>query len=176
MSLLALLFALDAHASAPLELTVTDPNVIAVVLECGGETKKAVVKAGKASFLELPKSGCEVHFIRRSGYIGAPGQWTCGLEGCSQQSIHHLQVDNEPGRVNVILTQATAPSAALEITCPSGYRNRVPVRENTAVFEDVPQEECILHFKGGVPARYTGMRWGTWHCALTGTTAVCTMQ
>lgn len=176
MHLLPLLVALatPAEAAAPLEITITDSQVVAVVLECGGDTKRAIVRDGLASFPETPKTACQVNFVRKSGVVDSPGKWTCGLEGCSQQDVHHRAVSNAPGRVNIITTSA---ASQLEVTCPGGYRERASVVENTATFEGVPNESCMLLFKGGTPARFNGLRAGaTYQCNLTGTAAVCTQR
>lgn len=177
MHLVAILFGLSSVAdAAPLEIKVTDPAVIAVVLECGSVTHKSLVRLGVASFGEAPKSACEVTFVRKSGVVGGPGKWTCGLDDCVQEDIHFREVTNAPGRANIIVSAAVDPSAQLEVTCPNGYRERASIIENVATFDGLPSEACVLHFKGGTPARYNGLRSGTYQCSLTGTTAVCTQR
>jgi len=173
--MLPILFAATAF-SAPLELKIKDVKVIAVVLECGDTTKKAVVKAGVAAFPDVPDGSCTVDFIRRSGVINEAGVWLCDLDGCKQEDVHHLPVEDAPGRMNIIVTSELPPGASLEITCASGWRERVSITENTGIFDNVPNEDCTLQFKGGVPARYHHITQGTFYCSLTGTTAVCTQK
>jgi hypothetical protein len=165
-----------ALANAPLELQIADSRVVAVVLECGANTEKAVVKNGVATFPAVPKASCTVNFIRKSGTITGPGLWNCTLDTCTQEDVHHAPVTDADGRLNVIITGGAEGSMSLELTCPSGYRERAAIQENTAVFNAVPKEDCMLLFKGGVPARYNHIGWGTYSCALTGTTAVCTQR
>lgn len=166
---------LSAAFGSPVEITVSDPLVTALVLECQDGTFKAVVKNGLATLEQVPKD-CVVNMIRKSGTITAPGRWTCTLEGCTQQEVSHREVTDAPGRVNVILTTDLPAGASLELTCSDGFRLRVEVAQNAAVFDGVPAEECTLFFKGGVPAKFRPMREGTWSCGLSGTTAVCTQR
>jgi hypothetical protein len=163
--------ALVARAST-LEITIADPLVTALVLECRDGTFKAVVKNGLASLEQVPQD-CAVNLIRKSGTIDEAGRWTCTLDQCTQQEVAHQVVTDAPGRINVILTTELPTGSSLELTCSGGFRSRVDVTLNTAVFESVPDEECTLFFKGGVPAKFRPIRAGTWSCGLSGTTAVC---
>lgn len=164
-----------AAEAATLEITVADPLVTALVLECQDGTFKAVVKNGLATLEQVPQ-GCTVNMIRRSGTIDEAGRWTCTLDKCTHQEVAHQEVSDAPGRVNVILTTDLPAGASLELTCSDGFRSRVDISLNTAVFESVPDEECTLFFKGGVPAKFRPIRAGTWSCGLSGTTAVCTQR
>jgi len=176
MSIIALLMASALASDAPVEVKITDPSVVAMVLDCGdGNTLKATVRDGVAKFMEVPHSKCEVNMIRKTGYIDEPGMWTCGFDSCTQDDVHHAVLTNEDGRVNVVAVDQPL-GASLELNCPSGYRERVQIVDNTATFLGVPQEQCILMYKGGVPARYSGMGWGTWYCSVAGSSAVCTKK
>ena len=176
MPLASLLLGTAAYASAPLTITVPDKQVVAVVLDCGGgNTVKAVVKNGKAEYLEVPPGSCSVVFVRNSGTITGAGEWTCDLDGCKQQDVHHLELTNADGRLNIVVTDVP-PSTTLELQCPSGHRERSSITENTGIFEGVPNEHCTLFFKGGVAGRYHPMTWGTYYCSLTGTVAVCSQR
>ena len=168
-----LLLALAVSAQAgPLTVNVSDPYVIAVVLECDGNLMKATVRDGRAAFDAVPE-GCTVDLIRRTGVIDQPGEWTCGLDGCSMDDVHHAEISNAPGRINVVVTGDIAGASSLEVTCPSGHRARQELQEATATFNDVPAEDCDLLFKGGAPAKFRGISEGTWYCSLVGTTAIC---
>lgn len=163
-----------AHAQA-LEITITDPLVTAVVLECADGAHKGVVKDGVAAF-DIRPQGCTVHLIRKSGTIDDPGRWTCTLDRCTQQEVAHHPVTDAPGRVNVITTTDLPKGAAFELTC-STYRERAEISLHTAVFEGVPDnDDCTLFFKGGVPARFHPIGPGTWSCGLTGNVAVCVLR
>ncbi|MCB9686505.1 MAG: hypothetical protein H6738_08615 [Alphaproteobacteria bacterium] len=163
-----------AHAQA-LQITVTDPLVTAVVLECADGVHKGVVKDGVASIDARPQS-CTVNLVRKSGTIDNPGRWTCTLDRCTQQEVAHQAVADAPGRVNVITTTELPRGSSFELTCAT-YRERAAITLNTAVFEGVPeQEDCTLFFKGSVPARFHPISPGTWSCGLTGNVAVCTQR
>ncbi len=172
--MLAWLFAAPALAQS-VEIRVTDPLVTALVLECADGTFKAVVKNGLATLERTPQA-CAVNMVRRSGEITQPGRWTCTLDRCTQEEVAHRPVSDAPGRINVILTTELPPGASLELTCSDGYRTRAEVSLNTAVFDGVPDEECTLFFKGGVPAKFRPIRAGTWSCGLSSTVAVCTQR
>jgi hypothetical protein len=162
--------------NAPLEITVTDPKVHTVVLTCGRERLESAVRAGVAVFASAP-SGCAVEMIRTGGHIAGPGKWTCGLDSCAQDDVHHLPVSDAPKRVNVIVSTPMPAGTGLEVACADGsYRERRTLVENTATFDGVPSEDCTLLFKGGVPAKYQPLKYGTWYCSLTGATAVCTRR
>ena len=165
---------LAAQAST-FEIQVTDPLVTSVILKCRSGTFEQAPKAGVVAFEHLPDA-CQVYMVRKSGTIDTTGIWSCGLETCKHEEVRHAPVTDAPGRVNVIVTTALPPGAALELTCSNEFRVRADIQTNTAVFDAVPDEECTLFFKGTVPARYRPIRAGTWHCGLAGTTAVCTKQ
>jgi hypothetical protein len=165
-----------ALADAPLEISVADTRVSEVVLTCGGNTLRAPVKSGVASFASAP-SGCTVDLVRRAGTITSAGKWACTADSCAQEDVHHTPISDAPKRVNVVVTTPMPSGTILEVDCPDGsYRERRPLEENTAVFDSVPSEDCILLFKGGVPAKYQPLKYGTFYCSLTGATAVCTRQ
>ncbi len=166
--------ALTAQAG-PLTVQVDDPYTIAVVLECGRDLMKATVKSGQAVFDSVP-DGCTVNLIRRTGIIDRPGTWTCGLDGCTMDDVHHAEISDAEGRINVVVTSEAGGNSALEVTCPSGYRSRTDIAEATATFDGVPGEDCLLSFKGGAPAKFRGISQGTWYCNLVGTAAICQKQ
>lgn len=176
MLVLAMTLANTALAGAPLEVKVEDTRVSAVLLDCGGASQlKAEVRDGLATFSQIPHTNCTVHMLREVGTIDQPGKWTCGMEDCALDDVHHRDVVNADGRINVILP-GMHKGAAIEITCPDGWRSRVELVENTATIENVPNDKCTLLVKGGVPARFDPITWGTWTCRLTGTTAVCSKK
>jgi hypothetical protein len=73
----------------------------------------------------------------------------------------------------------TIPSGVVytgvEVTCPSGYRNRGAFAGTKATVPDVPTtEDCTAFFKGGSPASAKPVRGGkTWACEFPSATAVC---
>jgi hypothetical protein len=92
-----------------------------------------------------------------------------------QVDVIHKTIESAAGRVTVVITDNS--TTLLELKCPSGYRQRSRVETNTAVFENVPEEECEMFWKGGsVPAKAREIRPGTWYCQATGGTGVCTLK
>jgi hypothetical protein len=170
-------FAAAAWAVAPLEIKVADAKVTVVILHCGGETMQADVRAGVASFPTAPSVACQVEFRRDGAKIDSAGQWTCSLDNCTLDDVHHLPISDASGRVNVVLTTPVPPGMSLEITCPStGQRDRLPVVENTVTFNGVQSEDCTLQTKGGMPGRYSPLKFGTYYCSLAANTLVCTRK
>jgi hypothetical protein len=160
--------------SSPLEIKIPDPRVTEVVLKCGGAEMRGVVRAGVASFPSAPSGACKVVLIRDGGQIDSTGQWTCTLDECRLDDVHHLPISNAPNRVNVVMTTPVQPGTSLEITCTStGQRERLPVVENTVTFEGVRSEDCVLQTKGGTPGRFSPLKYGTYYCSQTANTLVC---
>jgi hypothetical protein len=165
----------SAHAASPLELRVTDPQITSIVLECTDGTFKALVKNGVAAF-DLTPNDCTIHVIRRAGRLSSAGVYDCTTEGCRRVDVHHREVSDAPGRINVIAETPLAGGSWLELSCSSGQRFRTDVIENTGVFEGVPAEECTLLFKGGPPLKYRPISQGTWRCNAADTTVTCAQQ
>lgn len=166
------LWAVTAFA-ATIDVQVTDPKVLQVFLVCADGVISSPVKNGVASFDRMPQ-GCQVQMMRQSGTIDKPGRWSCNLDACKQEEVLHAPVTNAPGRLNLILTTELPKGATLELTCPGGYRQRVEIAQNTAVFDGLPAgEDCDLYFKASVPTRFRPIREGTWSCGISGSTAIC---
>lgn len=164
---------LASALGATLEITVPDPSVVTLILECANGSYRADVKGGVALFDHLPNN-CRVYMIRRAGLVNEPGKWTCLAETCSQEEILHQEVVDAPGRLNIVLASEMPKGSSFELTCPGGYRTRADIAINTAVFEGVPSSgDCTLFFKGNTPARFNGISPGTWSCGILGSTAVC---
>jgi serine/threonine protein kinase len=79
-----------------------------------------------------------------------------------------------PGVLKVTMTDQTFLTT-LEVTCPSGFRQRAAISPGGSVsISNVPNETCVLHFKGGAPARFSPVSGGkSLSCYIQGTTAVC---
>jgi serine/threonine protein kinase len=79
-----------------------------------------------------------------------------------------------PGVLTVKMTDQTFLTT-LEVTCPSGFRQRTSISPGgSASIGNVPNETCVLHFKGGAPARFSPVSGGkSLSCYIQGTTAVC---
>ncbi len=166
-----------AFATAPLEIRVADAKVTEVILHCGSETLRSEVRSGVASFATAPANPCSVEFRRDGGQVNSAGQWTCTLDNCTQDDVHHLPISDGSNRVNVVLTTPVSPGMSLEITCAStGQRERIPVVENTVTFNGVQSEDCTLQTKGGTPGRFSPLKYGTYYCSLAANTLVCTRK
>lgn len=168
----SLLWLTSAALGATIDLSVPDPKVTKVLLTCADGRYEAVPKNGHVTFEHVPDA-CQVEFVRKSGVIDSTGSWTCSADTCSKEQVEHRPVTNAPNRVNVVVTTELPPGATLELTCSNGFRVRAEVVTNTSVFDNVPNEECTLFFKGTVPAKYRPITPGTWWCSLSGTTAIC---
>ncbi len=162
-----------AWAGAPLQIQV-GPTVDVVALDCdGGKHLQAKVVDGLAVFAEVP-TGCVASEIHALGSITAAGSWACDDSGCTLLEMPHRTVTDASSRINVVFP-AAFDTKWLEITCGDGYRERADIVENVGTFDKIPSKEaCELHFKGGTPARYRPITAGSWRCALSSTTAVCT--
>jgi hypothetical protein len=69
----------------------------------------------------------------------------------------------------------TPPDAnsSVELVC-SSKRDRASFRGGAASFSGVPNEDCQLFFKGGVPGKYGPVRGGqSVTCEMIGSTANC---
>jgi len=110
--------------------------------------------------------------LRASGVIDVAGKYTCTPDNCTMAQFDHKPTTNSPGRVNIILAPSVVANA-IELTCPSGFRNRAMVERRTAIFDGVPKEDCTMMFKGGPPLRYQPLNWGTYTCQISGSTVLC---
>ena len=170
----SLLFSL-ALANEPLVIQVEDPQVETVELRCSnGKTHTSAVRGGSARFLEDP-GACQVVFIRPAGRISGQGRFTCGLTGCRQDDVFNRAIPDAPGVINVVFTD-TLSSGSVEIRCPSGYRQRDNIVDNTAILQSVPDEPCTAALKGAMPATYNGIRHGTWYCSVANAIMNCKQQ
>jgi hypothetical protein len=134
--------------------------------------RRLPVKNGLASLPDLPGK-CKVSMLRPSGEIDVAGKYTCTPDDCILAQFDHKPVSDGPGKINIILAPSVTANA-VELTCPSGFRNRAAVERRTALFEGVPREDCGLMFKGGPPLRYRPLDWGTYTCSVTVSTVICT--
>jgi hypothetical protein len=168
-----LLATMTSAWAAPLEIQISDPQIVSVVLECTDGTYRSVVKDGLARFERKPEN-CTVNIIRRAGVIDEPGEWRCDAQSCSMKDVFHRPVENADGRVNIILSKEAAPGSWMELQCASGYRNRAEIDQNTSTFDGVPRGEiCTLFLKGGAPLRYKPIEWGTHQCTVDVSTMNC---
>lgn len=173
----ALLLALStAHAEAPVRIAITDPQVTAVIFRCGSAPANRVpVREGRVH-LDVDPGACQLEMERKAGTIQGAGSYSCDLNTCKLDDVHHRAVSDAPGRVNLIFTTDILAST-IELTCPSGHRARGDIAENTVVFDGVPVEDgCKLSAKNGSPSRFNNISEGTWYCSTTGTTMVCKKQ
>jgi hypothetical protein len=171
MTALILLLASPAMAEPPLLIRVGD-DVSHIELDCGGKKIREKVIDNIASFGIAPKE-CTVTLIKPSGVTEYNGTWACNEKGCALEVPPHRPISNAEGRVNFVLLSGVT-ATQLEMVCQGGYRKRASVVEHTVTFDDMPSETCIVHFKGGQPARFPTVNAGkSYKCSVTGTIAVC---
>ncbi len=78
-----------------------------------------------------------------------------------------------PGTLTVTLADASQ-ATSIEVNCPSGFRQRSALSGGRGSIASVPQEKCVLYFKGGAPAQFAPVNGGrSLSCSIVGTTAVC---
>ena len=65
----------------------------------------------------------------------------------------------EAGPISVSLSEPDLAQWGL-LVCPSGVNLKALFNHGNAVFEDVPDEDCVLSIKGGRPGRFSGARPG----------------
>lgn len=68
---------------------------------------------------------------------------------------------------------AGMPYTSVEVTCPSGFRQRGSFAGGTATVPGVPREDCKAKFKGGPPASQRVSGGQTISCADQGGAIVC---
>lgn len=67
-------------------------------------------------------------------------------------------------------TQATS----IEVTCNSGLRTRAGFSGGSATVQNVPNDSCTIHFKGGAPAKFSPVHGNmSVTCTISQSTAVC---
>lgn len=149
-----------------------------VVLVCGADRYERAVPRGSTgavtvTFPMRPGRECSVQLMQNAGTLTQMGSWRCTEHGCAEviQDIGDIEV-LAPGEVKIVTT-VDLPHPTVELSCPSGYRQRAPVTDYIARFSGVPQDDCTLMFKGGAPYRYRPIGWGTWACSVVSATLVC---
>ncbi len=80
-----------------------------------------------------------------------------------------------PDGTTLLITMTDdSPTTGVEVSCPSGFRLRVPFEDGVATVPGVPAQHCSVHFKGPVSARFSPVKGGqSLLCYLQGSTAVC---
>ncbi len=77
-----------------------------------------------------------------------------------------------PATLSLNLTGVQASS--VEVTCPSGVRQRASIAGGVASVPAVPQEDCTVFLKGGAPGKYGPVRGGqSLKCTMSGVTLSC---
>jgi hypothetical protein len=158
------LFASIADA-APLEVLVTDPAAHAVVVRCGNRVEREPVRDGVATFDFFPND-CVVDVIVRKGEIHGPGTWTCSDQGCVLQQVDHLPITSGPGQLNIVLSGDHGGNLVGQIDCPSGHKTRANIERNTLIFTGVPNETCVVSFRGGGAVQSPKLAAGDWLCNI----------
>ena len=159
-----------ANAGVPLVVKV-EPGVSSVSVSCpDGNVQTQEVKNNQVSFDIVPKN-CTVSITKKVGKVNNTGVWFCSERGCELNVPPHKKVENADGRVNLIFLDS-AKASTIELSC-SGYRERTPIEDFTAVFDDVPLDDCTVYAKGGTTAKSQPLGWGTHVCTISGPTLIC---
>jgi hypothetical protein len=171
---LALWLTLSLAAAEPLTLHV-DPDVSEVMVTCGARIDKYKPREGRVVIPVAPTSTCDVALTRKVGTVAGPGSVRCGSQGCERTVAGKQLGDVEPGVISILLAPET-PARSLELDCEDDNRQRVDIVNDAVRFTGVPDKTCTIYFKGAVPGKFRPITWGTWHCHLESSTAVCVNQ
>ena len=76
------------------------------------------------------------------------------------------------GQVTVIIP-ASESFTGVEVRCPDGFRDRAAFAGGKATIANVPNLQCDMFFKGGLPAKNVIRGGETKNCTFTGGQAVC---
>ena len=159
-----------ANAGVPLVVKV-EPGVSSVSVHCpDGVVQTQDVKANQVSFDLVPKD-CKISITKKVGQVNNTGVWFCSERGCELDVPPHKKVQDADGRVNLIFLDA-GKASTIELSC-SGYRQRTPIEDHTAVFNGVPKDDCTVYAKGGTTAKSQPLTWGTHACTISGPTLIC---
>jgi hypothetical protein len=77
-----------------------------------------------------------------------------------------------PQPISVVIGDSSR-FTSIEVSCPSGFRQRGSFSGKTATVPGVPIEECTVNFKGGVPSKTTIRGGQTKTCTWVGPQAKC---
>lgn len=165
------MWAFMAQAANPIRINILDPSVKEVYLVCPDRTVSTKVVNRVASFDENV-SNCRIEVRKEIGSLPSPGAFTCATDGsgCQEEGTVHRPTQDAPGRVNIVLTDNSADM--FELKCGDS-RSRAQVRENVATFDNVTSSGCTLFFKGMAPAKYDGIRTGTYKCSAINAVGKC---
>jgi hypothetical protein len=175
----ATLLAGVAHAD---DMTIqTAADVQAIKLTCGLETyEKTSTQAQRTasgglefSFPLYPGRECSVELTHTVGAAEQFGKWSCSASGCSRIDASGGSLSVPPNTVHV-LWKADTSHNQLELTCSSGYRERVAMNNHEGTFSGVPDgDECTLQLKGGPPMKFRPLSPGAWECFVVSSTPKC---
>ncbi len=181
--MLTLVLALFTPAALADELVVHTPaDITQMALVCDGERLERPASQGTRtadgllafSFPIRPGRVCALSLTRDAGSIEQVGTWKCDFAGCMRQDADPTAgITAGPSELVVVLDRGFSHNQ-IELTCPSGLRDRADVSGNQVRFGSVPAgAECTLNFKGGPPMRFSPIGPGVHLCHLVGSTPVC---
>ena len=168
------MWAFMAQAASPIRISIPDSSVKEVYLVCPDRTVSAKVVGRVASFDENV-SNCRIEIRKEIGILVAPGGYTCATDGsgCQEEGTVHRATQDAPGKVNLILIDNSADM--MELKCGTDFRLRSAVTENVASFDNVPTVGCTVFFKGMAPAKFDGIKPGTYKCSAINAVGKCVL-
>ena len=99
-----------------------------------------------------------------------PPRQNSGANTSSSPAPSAPKVGNGTVKIAIVSGSATM----LEVTCPSGFRERTNFNASSATLSGLPSgEKCTAHFKGGAPSSFPVRGGQSLRCTLTDTTANC---
>ena len=178
----AALFATPAHAE---DLTIhVAADIERVVLQCGSEVYEKRPSEGTrtddgrvaVTFPIRPGRDCKVFLLQPAGSVEQVGTWGCTASGCTNEGVDEASlITPGPGELYLLLG-VDFPHTQLELSCDSGYRERITVNSHRGVFAGVPDDACTVNFKGGPPMKFKPLTPGVWQCHIVASTPVCKKQ
>jgi hypothetical protein len=125
-----------------------------VEVTCGQFRARAALVDGAAYVPDLPATPCSARFSAPPpAQVALPGgPVTCVVgPGGDGRCEPGAELPSTTAPLTVVLAAGGAPYYAMEVECPSGFRDRADFVEGRATLPDVPRELCEVRFKGAAP-------------------------
>jgi serine/threonine protein kinase len=108
--------------------------------------------------------------IAKKPPVKRPPRQNSGSNSSNKPAPSAPKVGNGTVKIAIVSGSATM----LEVTCPSGFRERTSFNAGSASLTGLPSgEKCTAHFKGGAPSSFPVRGGQSLRCTLTDTTANC---
>lgn len=156
-------------------LSPSSPRYTQVAVRCGAFKSTASVVDGVATIAGLPDEPCEATFSApKSLVVTTPG----GSSACDLPTGRCVAGTEPPGppstSVRIEVPAEGPPFYAVEVTCPSGFRDRAEFVDHAATVAGVPLgEQCRAMLKGGPPVAGRLKGAADLTCRVVGSQLLC---